>query len=404
MLSIRRKLRGEYFTADWLSTALVQNIEAQTPTAFVDLGAGRGSLLKAVTERWSPLSGHSVEIDLDNVNYLKKEYPEVSHHNLDVLNPEFPKQFKKIRGSKSVDLIVCNPPYRKVAHSSEVVDILSFLNLDKTLGQRASVEAEALFLIQALKAFPEGSQMAIILPDYILTAERARAIRHLLVNYFGVYKISEVPHKVFTATDVKTHVLFLRLGSKNSGNIDLSQISDAGNNAISISTDQFYDRGDYSYYKAFQSINGRNEKILLSDISKVYRGNLPMFIAKEKDLRPFHTIDFKNYKNNIHQNEACEFSDDENFRLTKSGDVLIGRVGRNAIKQIIYIESSTINYSDCIFQISLNQDSPIDSQFLIDELKSYRGQLWLGGKIKGSGAKSISLTNLLDFPIEIKGF
>lgn len=401
-LDERRKMRGEYFTADWLSQTLVSQLETKIPDSFVDLGSGRGSLLKAVRGRWAGLDGLSVEIDQLNIEYLRREFPEIKHLNLDIIDLEFPKKFIGSGGKRDSNLIVCNPPYKNVKLGMEIRKILKYVGADKSLGTRKSINSEILFLIQALKIFPMGSEMAVIVPDYIITAERCKAIRQILVDYFGVYKIIEVEHKVFAATDVKTHLVFLRLGISSTNKIDLLSASDNAKKKIEISNEEFLSRGDYNFFNTIGSLEKNLDTILLGDVSKIIRGNLPMHVASSSKLIPFHTTDFKSFDGVISEEDSLNFTQSKEYNLANKNDILLARVGRNASRQAILVESGILNISDCIFAISINDCLGINSSFVLREISSQRGQAWLRGKSKGSGAKSISLKNLLEFPIIFK--
>lgn len=394
---VSRRSRGEFLTESWLSQLLIENLSECEASAFADLGSGRGSLVAALKDRWKGLFGSTVEIDQGNVSHLKSAFPDLNHLHLDVIDVSFPDKFFERSSGKVPDLFVSNPPYIAAPLSASVKKIIQRGGLGGSLGNKTQVPAEIIFMIQAIRLSPSAKEMAFILPDYILSASKNNYIRSYMIDVMGLYKVIEVGKKAFRGTDVKTHLAFFSPNRVDKSRIEIKHVSRPV--PISITRDNFIHRGDYTYYYNQNTLSFSLAP--LSTFATVERGNLPIYISRSRNLPVFHTTNFKEFDSYELSLEGYEFSCE--FRQISKGDIVMGRVGRNILKQIRIVRKGKANHSDCILRIRAIEGSRVSTVQLLAQLMSNEGALWLGGRMKGSGAQSITISDVLNFPIRVEG-
>tara|TARA_R100000697_G_scaffold14720_1_gene20972 strand:- start:446 stop:892 length:447 start_codon:yes stop_codon:yes gene_type:complete len=83
--------------------------------------------------------------------------------------------------------------------------------------------------------------------------------------------------------------------------------------------------------------------------------------------------------------------------LVRQGDVLITRVGKKCVGRSVLNPLESALISDCIIRVRL--ESKDDRVLLINSLNSSFGRGWLKANSHGTCARSISMKDLLEFPL-----
>ncbi|MBY6187536.1 N-6 DNA methylase [Marinobacter hydrocarbonoclasticus] len=381
----KRDAFSQFYTMSSISDSIAANVEKlHCYDEVLDLGCGQGSLLHAVRQKNPTIKLVGVDIDPDNINHCRAAYGKNSHFEVyDALDVT---QKKPNILNKSYDLIVGNPPFRRLKNNI-------FLQLEKPgLGDFLNggpASTELFFLNQCLELLSDNGTLAIILPDGVISSERNKWIRKYLCSTYNLQKIIEVPPKSFSGTEAKTHIVFIKKETPSKG-ILIGEIRSGAK--LVISPEQFIRRGDYSFYNKPFVIHNKK----LSDIVEcVFRGNIEY--TKEARSRRYegllHTTSLDKSVSRFSNNLSSTMGK----RELKTNDIVISRVGSRSMGKLGIIEKGRFFATDCLFVIR-----PICSKSSISILQylcTESAQMWLRQHSKGVGARYITLEDLRSLPV-----
>jgi type I restriction enzyme M protein len=113
---------------------------------------------------------------------------------------------------RQADLILSNPPFGTKKGGGRPTRIDFSVTADSSNKQLAFVE----HIVRALKP---GGRAAVVLPDNVLFEDNTgRRLRSWLLELCDLHTILRLPTGIFYAQGVKTNVIFLRRGVRDSGN------------------------------------------------------------------------------------------------------------------------------------------------------------------------------------------
>jgi type I restriction enzyme M protein len=78
------------------------------------------------------------------------------------------------------------------------------------------------------------------------------------------------------------------------------------------------------------------------------------------------------------------------------GDILVARVGRNLEQKVIGVYGGFPLLTDCVYRIKVPKSY---RRRVLDQLSSSSGKAWLDSRAYGVGAKQLTKTDLLEFPL-----
>jgi len=385
-ISLKKRGLAQYYTSTSLGDVLISMLPIDEGVYdILDLSAGTGSLLKSA-EKISPRSKiYGVDLDPENVNFIKTNNPKFIAFTGDSL---------ELGGLNSVfkfcnvfDFVLGNPPFKAIAFNKEMRHEFerSFsINADK------KIRAEVCFLAKGLSLLKDNAYLAYILPDGILTNSGFTSLRKYLVNNFDVLEVREIPEGAFEGTEAKTHILIIRnIKPTCDKRIILSTL---GGGATKIITHQnFIDRADYSYYTLPTPIS----YVKLSEVDiKLVRGKSGI-IPNDRAFF-LHTTSFKNNYNEFYGADLSLTISLERQVVALKGDILIPRVGSRCIGKVGYVMTGQFLISDCIIIIRAAEEF---REKILSGLRSDFGVKWIKTVAKGVGAKHITLADLKNFPV-----
>jgi type I restriction enzyme M protein len=393
---------GQFYTSQQFSKILINNLSTQNPEMILELGAGRGSLLNAATQRWEKARLLTVDIDQENHKYLQQQFPNHIHLHYDALALDLPNELRQHVGSFGT--AICNPPYLRPKWRKEFGMILEDAGLSDAIYSVREASADLLFMAQNLRMLEKNGELGIIVPDGYITAQKYTKLRKKLIENHIINSVIQLPRRIFSSTDAQTFIILLKKGSSTSKKIPLAYVDQLGNfsEKIEIELENAIQRMDYGYYdweNHSKRTSPRSKKLfLLSDLSKVSRGNLNKTLADKKNIQVLHTTDFKNMENllQVHLIESNSELERDKYIIAKKGDIIISRVGRNLETQIAIIASGSKIISDCIFRIRAKEKY---KKHIWESLTSETGQEWIRAHSRGVSALSITLTDINKFPI-----
>jgi type I restriction-modification system DNA methylase subunit len=380
---------AQYYTHDDISRLLLSKILVKNPRKILELGVGDGSLFRAARKKWKNSDIIAGDIDHNNINSLKEEFPTTKLYVINGLSSNLSSVLKIEVGS--IDVGICNPPYMAIKKCAEFAEILENSKLGE-ISDYSHITSDLIFLAQNLLMLKDGGELGIIVPDGLLTCNHFRNFRKKIIENYKLKGVIELPAKIFKKTEAKTHILIIKKCESSYQKVPLYISNQQGDiiNKISINKKDLTFRMDYKYHfwKTTNFLNG----ISLNDLGvEIYRGSKS---KKELELlrsQFIHTTDLRgDFASSIFENNLkCE-----KLRYAEKGDILISRVGKRCLGKILYVTDGTILISDCIYRLRI----PIKHrEKVILALNSEYGRNWIKAHSHGVCAKVISKSDLLNF-------
>jgi type I restriction enzyme M protein len=383
---------GQFYTQDNISNLLVSKISTKNPKNVIELGFGSGSLVRAAKFRWKNSQIIGCDIDPDNVKNLKSEFPNTNAFLINGLSSKLSSDLKV--GIGTIDVGICNPPYLKIKKTKEVGKIIENANLGK-LNEYNIVTSDLVFLAQNLRLIKENGELAIILPDGLITSHQFLNFRKNLLNNYHLRGIIELPEKVFEKTEAKTHILIIKKVKKSNYETKIYKSDNNGNivDSFSIKKQSLIYRMDYNYFK--WKNNKSTEGTTLRNLGvKINRGSFSHKALKSMNNDYLHTSDLKNnlnygsFKSNLRLVKK--------YRCAEEGDLIIARVGKRCLQKALIVKKGAILFSDCLYVLKI----PVEHRNRVFKaFNSDYGKNWINAHAHGVCAKVISKSDLLDFVI-----
>jgi type I restriction enzyme M protein len=384
---------GQFYTDDLISNLMISRIINKNPTTIVELGIGQGSLAKAALRRWKNSQIIGVDIDINNIETLNTKFPEIQCFLINGLSSNLSNSLKVQLGS--IDVGICNPPYLPVIKKPEIEEILISAKLG-SFENYSLISSDLVFLAQNLKLIKDDGELAIILPDGMITSHNFEQFRNLLLMNYKVSACIELPSKIFKKTEAKTHILVIKKSSQRARKINLYRSNHKAElkDKISITLKMAIKRMDFNFY-ALKPKLIKNSKSLAELKAKVFRGSASKKILETMNYNFIHTSDFtSNNKEIILKDNENVFMHNMNF--AQEGDILIPRVGKRCLGKALKITKGKVLISDCVYVIRLKKEF---QENLFNVLESDYGKNWVAAHAHGVCAKVISKKDLMKFTI-----
>lgn len=405
---------GRYYTNDAISSLLVSLMAPDRPGTVLDLGSGDGALTAAAARRWQDSQLITVDIDQNapstRLSFADSETGAKHFHiRADALNIDLPQQIGMPLGS--VDVAVCNPPYIRLPWRKCYAELLEEVGLSKVCPAIKEVSADVVFIAQNLRLLRAGGQMGLIVPDGLISGEKAAEVRKVLINQHQIDGVIKLPRRVFVGTEAQAHILLISKLGENNGLIKLMEFRATGglSEPIVIPAEQGIRRLDYGYFhyqKSFHSSKKVNTGKTLKQLDvTLARGTLNSCQAKLVDFPVFHTSDFPDRQHKHMLNLPKKPTIPEIVAKTsdlvtaKRGDILLARVGRGLENKVCIVDRGNAAITDCVFRLRV----PIKLRTqVLNALTSASGRDYLRAVSHGVGAKHLSMKDLLEFSINDK--
>ncbi|MFE0840550.1 N-6 DNA methylase [Achromobacter insolitus] len=406
---------GRYYTSSEISRTLVDAMTGVRPKLILELGAGQGALAKAAHRKWSSANFVTVDTDLAATASLGRLASNASHthHAYDALDFELADRIGVPLGS--VDVGLCNPPYVRPRWRSSFGRILEEAGLSGALQSVHDASADLLFIAQNLRLLRQRGKLGLILPDGLITGQKYRGVRQVLLREHRVELVVQLPRRAFAKTEAQTYLLVLSKGGGETQQIKLSQMSDWGkvSSPITIAADMAKLRLDYAFHALSATMKQLGdmrqfEKTVGAYVSDLVRGTTSSSQIDSCPLPVFHLSDFPaargaavvptvpaKFIQSVRKTSALR----DKFKIAKAGDILIARIGRNLHEKVCLLPRGTCVISDCIFAV---RTAPENREALLMYLLSDDGKAALKAASHGVGAKYLSRSDVLDLVLPRK--
>ncbi|MBX4924685.1 MULTISPECIES: N-6 DNA methylase [Rhizobium] len=368
----------------------MQTIAAADVTSIIDLGAGSGTLSDAAIRHWMDISVTTIDIDASCEVAMRYQDSSGSHthYTLDALDPDITLKVSK---AGFFDAALCNPPFRRIEWNDRYNRVLREAGLDQCFSSKGgNVAAEALFLAQNVRLVRPGGSIGLIVSDSFISGRAAAPLRKRIVQHHSIRAVVQLPKRAFSGTEANSFLLVLTNKVASSEMISLYKFSlDEGlSDAIVVDQHSAERRLDYDFHSIIRM--NSNDTPLGSLGATINRGNISSVQLKIAPEFIFHTTDFGKWKSGeIHGPTLAQCH-------AQIGDILVARVDRALETKVAIVRRGSFQVSDCVFIIRVPSQH---KERVFTALRTKEGQEKLKSLSRGVGARHISKTELLAFPI-----
>lgn len=387
---------ARYYTQEKISMLLVNKLNTKRPKKILEMAIGDGSLSLAAHKRWKNASYFGIDIDSNSILNVKSNLPFVDIKKQDGLESNI--ELKLQISNSSIDIAICNPPYLKHQMTEEDKVLFQKVNLN-SCSFNNHITTDIIFLAQNLMFLRDGCELGIILPDSILTNHYFKELRSELLENHNIKSIIQLPDNIFTKTEAKTHILIIEKNRKSKKLIEVSKASVNGEiiESIKVKKNDLIHRMDFDYlFWSSKQAKETKESLILKDIMiSLTRGNKTKKYLEKLSIPYFHTTSFK-FTNSFLELDTNSENFPENLSLAGPGDILIARVGKRCIGNVVMIKKGYIPFTDCIYRLEVPQKY---KHATFNALTSKDGQEWLKANAHGVCAQLVSKTDLINFKV-----
>jgi predicted RNA methylase len=379
-----RSQLGFYETPKWLSERIATEIRAGEKSQVLDLGAGSGSLSKALKAKNSKIFCSGFEVDRQYRQVLKGILDSVN--TLDIFSSPIPKNCIK---SDRKTFIVSNPPFGQLRLNDRTRSLLEKFELIDPNSKAVTSRKEIIFLARALAVSRPNTEIVFILPASFLNNRQWAYLRSTLVTTHKLSKVLIAPPSSFKSTEVDCIVFFMKAFAGATPNISIEHIEKPISKARLVNVEAFVDGRTGTKETYYQN----NISHLVDHIS---RGKSCSKELKTKKIAHLHSGDVRK----LHKEKVCLSSvpvrESTNERVARSGDILIARVGSRCVGRAMYLKSGEVVISDSIISLRVPKNK---QKKIFNLIISDKGQDWIKRAAKGACAKIITYDIIHRFPM-----
>lgn len=392
---------NKFYTRTAVGELLTEALGAISPQTVVDLGAGEGSLSRAVARKWPHVSVTTVDIDDACVEALHQGLLDDGvashqHRHLNVLDSDLPTHLN----GAHFDLVVSNPPFYRPAWDRAFARILQAAHFSNACPTVADATAEVLFFAQALRLVREGGSIAFIVPDGLATSWRALSFRKALLEQHTLVASIQLPPYSFVDTEAYCFILIVtKKRDAEDRPVKLLRLHEDASvsQPILIDHDAATTRLDWLYHSTVHP-KGNSPVTLRGLGAEVRRGSLSTVERRKASFPVFHTGDFPAPGELIRLPTATETPADRKLVIAEAGDILMARVDRDLHQKVTLVLSGQTAITDCLYRVRLPEEHRYAA---FHALSSEEGRARIQAVTKGVGARLLGKGELLDLPLNI---
>lgn len=388
--SLRKKYLSQYFTPTDIANVLASQLQ-NAPNELLELGAGRGSLISAVLDRYPNSRATMVELDSMLLSDLKKFGKQHSVHHANVLTG-----LDEVPLLKSYSAVVGNPPFSELAVAENQQGLLRSQFPQSVRG--GLIRQDLVFLYESWKRVKPGGELVMLLAAPILNDPAFKSVRQWILSDAKSVKVIELPENSFVGAEVGTYLLAIKHRGRGAcaKAVQIDRFNGdgkfQGENEVSIK--DAIERMDYRFYtlKALAGLQWNSSEVLSSLSPQIVRGSRSHAQFVREETPHVHTTDFLYATERMRL--ACYTPAD--IHNAEAGDILLPRVGSRCLIREALVLSGSLPISDTVFRIRVRKK---DRHRLLYSLSNESGRLWRDAHARGSCARHITIRDLMSLPI-----
>ncbi|WP_313325964.1 methyltransferase [Sphingobium yanoikuyae] len=394
-----RRTYSRFDSPGWLGQVLIDAIGDASPSRVLDLGCGGGVLSLAALSRWNVSELVTVDIDAaagDEIRRALTPEQAAAHRHLraDVMSC----LLDGVNGlrSGSLDIVISNPPYRTTRWTPALAPILERAGLPACTTVYGDVPVDMIFVAQALHLVRAGGSLGLILPDSIISGAALAPFRRALLEKHRVARVIQLPRRAFKGTDAQAYVVIIRReGPSTSVQLDRILADGSWLEPVNVGVEQATRRMDHGYHRAARPEAEHGKRSLREIGAVAARGTLSSVEVLKSEDPTFHTTDFPMATG------ASVFLPPSAGPHAAGvwavpGDVLVARVDRRLERKVALVAEGGARLSDCVIRLRC----PLGvGDRVVRSLTSPDGQAQLRAAARGTGARHISISALLDIVV-----
>lgn len=363
--------------------------------SWLELGSGNGRIAQACLDARSP--GSYVGVELDHL--LLRDSPSDSRARFlhgDVLSPT---ELSSLIGDRRFSRTIGNPPYgmqaldqacqaRIAALCPGIPQIVDWVQLD------------LYFILESLARLKRPGEAAFIVGAPIAEDFRLKAFRQALMQAASEVECYELPIDAFgRKAEVQSFLLVARFGAATLKRVRLGKMAGAELEVVAarwISPELAIQRLDFAFHES-EALSAALRQTpgcrTLEELgASVVRGSRTRAQFDELGIECFHTTDFPQ------EGAEVRFTRDRDhgFQAAVASDILLPRVGTRCMDRQALVVKGQRHYTEAVYRVRVparhhNQ--------VADWVLSEPGTSWRQAAAKGSCAKHITVSTLMEMPV-----
>lgn len=379
---------GFYETPRWVAELVADNLVVERETQVIDLGAGKGSLLHAMSDRYPSSYRDAFEMNADHHEDLLATAHRI--HDIDLLRKPIPDRILKANRQL---IVVSNPPFGKLELTKASRALLLQTELIGADTIARNTRQEAVFLARMLSVAKKGSKAAFIVSSALLNNTYWRALRATLVEKHALSKIVLLPDNAFQAAEVSAVVMFMEPFAGRAGSITVEDYRQINVKSLRAPHEEII-----AGYDGGISVEG-TAGFLGRWLQEIYRGRSCSKKLKDSKIPHLHSSDIKClHKQKVSFGKHSKNSAAMNENIALPGDILVARVGSRCLGSAVMLQSGEAVISDSVISVRVPKSK---QEAVFKKLTSISGQEWLKNASTRACAKIITYRTLERFPLQI---
>jgi hypothetical protein len=386
--------RGQVMTPTPLALAVMQTMSGDK-LEWLELGVGSGRIANACVTLRKPSRYVGVELDRELTRACSPgDVLDIRH--VDVLNP---KALQASLGQTMFSRVTGNPPYGVAALSKSAQARLAALcpGLPTLSGWG---QVDLYFVLESLSRLSRPGEAAFIVGAALAEDAKLAVFRGHMLESASEVECYELPSDAFDGDiEVQSYLLVARFGNSGPCQVTVGRMR-SGDFAVTerrkISTSAATVRLDLSYHQ-FCDVDAtlrrkRGTSTLRELGGSIVRGSRSKHEFKDLAMRHFHTSDFPSNGIEIRFDHLPV----QGFQLAQRNDVLLPRVGSRCLDRQAIVVDGCLPFTEAVLRLRLPENN---RQRVVEWITSDPGTAWRRGVAKGSCAKHVTVSSLLDMPI-----
>lgn len=375
----------KFYTPKLVAEFIGGLVKEDNPKNAVDICVGSWNLLRILSDKWSNIEIYGIDIDSSSQNKALK-----GAHFKCLDGREYALQC--LEHNRKFGIVLANPPFGKESYLN--YSRYSLLPGYKSLSKSALGRIESTMLLANLSLVEKGGTLIAIVPRTLINGDWALTLRKFVANNYFLQTIIHLPSAVF-GRDISTSIIVIQ-----NKKLPIELLTTEAYSARLIDDKGLFETHSLTKFDYSQMIDGRWFNCVKpisahSDI-QILRGNISVSELELRGENPvIHSSDIRRIGFSGWKPTRFTSLKHNSQIITKSGDIIMVRVGRNCGQVTRAQGHIQFPISDCIYIIRHEDIKKTNN--LWKHLNSPIYQKDLSLLKKGIGSQYISKSNLNNY-------